>query len=82
VSRGNHPRATKGLCSSFLLVDFSFPVENVGLTDLDAVLVKQVGQRESAHAFLAAHSDCLSIRLTALHKGSGAAWHRSVDDLI
>ena len=65
-----------------LAIHSSFPVENVSLTDVDAVLVEQMSQCKTAHAFLTAHSDSLAIRLTTPHKRRNVMSHRSVDDLI
>lgn len=61
---------------------FSFPLDDVLLADVDAVLVEQMRQCKSAHAFLAAHSDSLAVRLTAFDKGRNVIDHRCVDDLI
>ena len=65
-----------------LAIHSGFPVENVTLTDVDAVLVEQVGQLKTAHAFLTAYSDSLAIRLAAFDKRWDAVSHRSVDDSI
>ena len=65
-----------------LAIHSGFPVENVSLTDVDAVLVEQVGQLKTAHAFLTAHSDSLAVRLAAFDKGWDVVSHRSVDDSI